>query len=321
MSPLSPSTSPSSVPLADEADGAAFLSPMAGEEATAHTPAPIRISELTINWHINEACNFGCSYCYAKWAIDRSPFRRIWREVIDDLAQLPGRALDLRPQPVVADRIRLNFAGGEPFLMKDLEAAVARAAGAGLAPSFISNGSLITDRFIDETGPMISVAGFSFDSLSSETTARIGRAGRRGEQVGLDRLGPILDRFRAVSPTTILKINTVVCDENADEDLTDGLLRLAPHRWKMLRVIPGHGGVPISDERFAAFVQRHVRVPGAVVEDNADMHRSYLMMNPEGRFYQREGSGYVYGGNVLDKGALAALAGVEFDSLAYLGRY
>lgn len=279
------------------------------------------IAELTINWHITEACNFGCTYCYAKWGIDRSSFRQIWRAVIDDLATLPGQTLDLRPVPVVADRIRLNFAGGEPFLMRDLPDAIAAAAEAGLAPSFISNGSLMDDALVDRIGPMTSVAGFSLDSFSPSVTAHIGRTSRRGEQVGPDRIAAIFARFRAVSPSIRLKINTVVCDENADEDLTEGLLRLAPDRWKMLRVIPGHGGVPISDQRWETFVERHAEVPGAVVENNAVMHRSYLMMNPEGRFYQREGSSYVYGGSVIEGGALAALAGVEFDAPAYLGRY
>ena len=26
-----------------------------------------RVRELVINWHITEACNFSCRYCYAKW--------------------------------------------------------------------------------------------------------------------------------------------------------------------------------------------------------------------------------------------------------------
>ena len=29
--------------------------------------APPRVRELVINWHITEACNFSCRYCYAKW--------------------------------------------------------------------------------------------------------------------------------------------------------------------------------------------------------------------------------------------------------------
>ncbi len=195
------------------------------------------------------------------------------------------------------------------------------AAEAGLSPSFISNGVLVSNSFIEELGSFISVAGFSFDSFSPDTMRRIGRAGRNGDQLTEERLNQIFDLFRKFSPKTVLKINTVVCEENVDENLCEGLLRLRPDRWKMLRVIPGHGGVPISDEQFSSFVMRHQEVQNGVVEDNEDMRRSYLMINPDGRFYQRDGSSYLYGPPILDNGAAAALAGVEFDADAYLKRY
>ena len=281
---------------------------------------PIFIPELTVNWHIREECNFSCNFCYAKFA-QRSVFTAQYPGVLRELAALPGKALETRPDAIHVGRIRLNFAGGEPFLEKKLGSAIDLAHNLGLSPSFITNGSLLTDDFILRFGRMISVAGFSVDSFEEKTNQAIGRASRRGLQVGFDDIERIFEVFRQVSPRTILKINTVVCPENVTEDLRPGLARLAPDRWKMLRVIPIHGARPVTDAEFAAFVARHDTVRGAVVEDNCDMHRSYLMIDPAGRFYQREGSEYLRTKPITDLGAELALSGVEFDAACYLRRY
>lgn len=34
------------------------------------------LSELVINWHITEACNYRCRYCYAHWTVNRPEFCR-----------------------------------------------------------------------------------------------------------------------------------------------------------------------------------------------------------------------------------------------------
>jgi radical S-adenosyl methionine domain-containing protein 2 len=124
-----------------------------------------------------------------------------------------------------------------------------------------------------------------------------------------------------MAPKAKLKINTVVCRQNLMEDMHDWLLRLNPDRWKMLWVIPIHGAEAISDKDFAGFVDRHSAIPNAIVEDNSDMHRSYLMINPDGKFYQRDGSEYVYGPELQAVGAVRALEGVEFDIESYSKRY
>ena len=108
------------------------------------------------------------------------------------------------------------------------------------------------------------------------------------------------------------------------DDLTYSLCELRPDRWNALRVIPIHGatGRGVSDKDFTSFLNRHRDVPGKIVpEDNVDMHRSYLMLDPDGRFYQREGSDYLRSAPIVQVGAASALQGVEFDSKAYSSRY
>lgn len=283
----------------------------------------LRIPELTINWHILEACNYDCYFCYAKYG-QKSIFSRRYAEILRELGALNRRRIDFQSGSVIAESVRVNFAGGEPFLEKELGQAIALAHNLGLRPSFISNGSLLTNDFIMEFGPMISVAGFSVDSFDDKQNQRIGRRDNRGSQVSYERMAEIFQAFREVSPKTLLKINTVVCRENVGDDLTRPLCKLRPDRWKALRVIPIHGaaGLGISDKEFFDFLERHREVPSKIVpEDNADMHRSYIMLDPDGRFCQREGSDYLRSAPILDVGAATALQSVEFDAETYFSRY
>ena len=283
----------------------------------------MRIPELTINWHVREECNFDCYFCYAKYG-QNSSFARSYPKILQELAALKGANVELTPHHIVPESVRLNFAGGEPFLEKQLGPAISLAHSLGLRPSFISNGILLKDDFIHAFGKKISVAGFSIDSFDNVTNARIGRQDSKGRQLSYDRLSHVLALFREVSPETTLKINTVVCQENEAEDMTEYLQALSPDRWKILRVIPIHGAEnrAVSDDQYMAFLERHSGVQGRVIpEDNKDMHRSYLMLDPEGSFYQREGSSYQKTPPIAQVGAVGALKGVEFDAETYLSRY
>lgn len=283
----------------------------------------INIPELTINWHVLEACNYDCYFCYAKYK-RKSNFERDYSTVLHDLSNLKGKVINFSSGPVTAQNIRINFAGGEPFLEKALGSAISLAFDLGLRPSFISNGSLLTDSFIKQYGAMISVAGFSIDSFNETTNQQIGRRDNKGKQVSFNRFSEIFSLFRDISPQTLLKINTVVCRENTEDDFNLPLLELLPDRWKILRVIPIHGAenLAISDAQFETFLTRHQNVRARIVpEDNAHMHRSYLMLDPEGSFYQREGSSYVKSDPIVQVGAAQALHGVEFDAKTYISRY
>ena len=283
-----------------------------------------KIPQLTVNWHLLEACNYKCYYCYAKYA-QKSNFSSDYEKVLRELSGLTETPLTFKGQNVVtAESIRINFAGGEPFLAKDLSKAISLAYDLGLQPSFISNGSLISTEFIKKYGHMISVAGFSIDSLDQETNAVIGRQTNRSAQMTLERMKTIFSLFREYAPQTVLKINTVVCSENFDADLSPMLEELRPDRWKALQVIPIHGATDrgITDEQYKKFLARHSGlIEKTVREDNDHMHRSYLMLDPNACFYQRNGSLYLRSKSIVDVGAKSALQNVEFDVETYSTRY
>lgn len=288
------------------------------------------IPELTINWHILEQCNFRCKHCYAIFPDKKPIFQTHYKKVLEELKKLKNKTLLLRSLPIKANSIRINFAGGEPFLFKEIGSAIELAHEFGLHPSFISNGSETDDDFIKKYGRMISVAGFSIDSFSEAVNKKIGRCEKRdGRQVSSERFKKIINLFREHSPKTVIKINTVVCRDNIDDNISNFICDLKPDRWKILQVIPIHGATNngISDEEFNTYVEKqnipllHNKIPDIVVEDNRTMSRSYLMLNPQTQFYQRDGSDYITSDRVVDVGAEKALRSVEFDSEIYLERY
>jgi len=285
---------------------------------------PSEIPELVVNWHLLEPCNFSCNYCFAKWdrpgTAARSPetASRILREV----AQLRSQRIETAGDSFIASAVRINFAGGEPFLLKSFGSLVEEAHRLGLRVSFISNGSLISDAFIRDCAPLIRMAGFSFDASSPDVMRTIGRADRKGRTLGVAGLQSLVEDFRGANPTIRIKLNTVVCAENADADLHDVIELTSPDRWKVLRVLPVIGAEPISDDQFASFVERHSDVAVMVVEDNRDMRGSYLMIDPTGRLYQNiNDGGYDYSEPIHEIGIEAALKQVGFSLRAFAARY
>lgn len=281
------------------------------------------IEQLTVNWHVLEACNYDCYFCYAKYG-QRPVFADRHRDILVQIASLSGKELKFRNGTLQAKSIRINFAGGEPLLMKGMTEAIQLAYSLGLNPSIITNGSLVTDEFIADNARFLSVVGFSIDSFDIETNHKIGRQTNQGKQFDFDRAKTVFSMFRAVSPETVLKVNTVVCRENMDIDMSSQLAELRPDRWKALQVIPIHGArdTEITTEQFESFVSRHRNAaPRVVVEDNAHMHRSYLMLDPNGRFYQREESDYDRSPPVVSTCIHDAIQHVEFDVETYLTRY
>lgn len=295
-----------------------------------HQPIP---RELVINWHVTEACNYGCRYCYAKW--DNLESRR---ELIHDWAGTtrllqelqtffaPGSATNPLAKAFEWTSVRLNLAGGEPLLYGRQVlriAALARELGFGV--SIITNASLLTPALAEALANYLSLLGVSLDSASIACNQEIGRRDRRGRQLTADTLEGSIAAARRISPELRLKINTVVNALNCDEDMTPLIRKLAPEKWKLLKMLPiVTPELGISDAQFAAFVQRHSGHGLPLrVEDNVAMTESYIMIDPLGRFFQNAGphSGYRYSPPIPRVGAIAAFAKIALSSTRYLARY
>ncbi len=122
-----------------------------------------------------------------------------------------------------------------------------------------------------------------------------------------------------------VKINTVVCRENKDEELLPGIEGLVGvKRWKLLRCQPfeGNKDMLISQEDFKVFCRRNAsKTIGQVFED--DMTRSYIMINPAGEFIANPGNGdrYKSVGSALSEPIDLLLRKINLDEDEYRQRY
>lgn len=293
----------------------------------------VQVDELTINWHVTEACNYRCQYCYAHWknSDSRELFhdRRRTRELLDQLFQFfhPENTHNPLRERLSWKTVRLNIAGGEPSILGDRLLDIVRLAREiGFHVSIISNGSRLSRDMIERLVPHLSCLGISLDSVDHATNRQIGRVDKRGRLLDFDELAANLHLARSINPQLTVKLNTVVNRLNAEQDMSVLVGRIAPDRWKILRLLPViDGSLAVSDKQFSTFVQRHRDFEAiACVEDNEDMCESYLMVDPNGRFFQNQTSsvcnGYVYSKPILAAGAESAFSEIYFNSSSFQSR-
>ena len=280
-------------------------------------------SPIVINWHVTEACNYHCSYCYAKWQrLDRN-------DLIRDPAATTALLQSLHAHFASAEggsRPRLNFAGGEPLLHGSrLTSAMRLARSIGFDVSIITNGSRLNERVVADLAPELSLLGLSIDAAAPAVLAAIGRQDRHARRLDLSILARHVAQARRINPALMLKINTVVCSANWQEDLSAVISELEPARWKVLRMLPvANRDLEVSDMQFRAFVDRHSSLQDVMsVEDNDDMVGSYVMVDPSGRFFQNRAcaTGYDYSPPILEVGAADAFAWIGWSALKFDGRY
>ncbi|MEB2352833.1 MAG: viperin family antiviral radical SAM protein [Burkholderiaceae bacterium] len=280
-------------------------------------------SPIVINWHVTEACNYRCAYCYAHW--DRPQGDETIRnpQATEALVRSIHEAFSTGITP---ERLRLNFAGGEPLLFdKQVLAAMKFAAGLGFDSSLITNGSRLSRQVVSEFAPLLKVLGVSLDADGDLANTAIGRADSRGRPSPVRLLPEMIAFARAVNPQLTIKINTVVNAINWHLDLSAMIERLNPDQWKVLRMLPSTTRhLEVTKEQFESFLKRHARFRSLMrIEDNDAMVESYVMVDPHGRFFQngQRGFGYAYSPAILDVGARDAFRAVTWVADKFAARY
>ncbi|CED59514.1 Radical SAM domain protein [Moritella viscosa] len=287
------------------------------------------LNELVINYHITEACNYACKFCYAKWNKPNELHSQNDQaeQLLQQLADFFIKNRDnLVQQQMPYRNVRLNLAGGEPLILKQRFAEIAnKAVELGFNLSLITNGHYLTNEFIDNYASLFSMIGISFDSQFSLGRIQIDRVDRKGYSLTNRELLSKVARLRAVNPAIKIKINTVVNSVNQDENFNQLITQIAPYKWKVLRVLPVlNYNLTISKAQFGAFVTRHSKLQQLMsVEDNQSMINSYLMLDPKGRFYKNKmvDGDYQYSDCLLEGGVKAALIQVNTNWQRFAQRY
>lgn len=288
------------------------------------------IEELVINFHMTESCNYRCSYCYATWQ-DMPAASELHRKKGEVKALLSALADFFFASPKLKQKlnyqkVRINFAGGEPMLLgaRFLEA-VQYANALGFKTSLITNGHFLDRSLLDSLAPSLSMLGISYDTADQNLAAQIGRLDRKKRWISPEQLEHVCSLYRELNCEGVLKLNTVVNAANYADDLTELIGSIKPDKWKLLRVLPVYDpSSAITLEQYHRYIERHAQFKSIISEeDNSSMQHSYLMINPAGCFYQNgeAGEGYLVSDPILSIGVEAALTQVPFDEVAFIKRY
>lgn len=292
-------------------------------------------NELVINFHMTESCNYRCDYCYATW--DSGCYSKELHRIDGAVESLIDRIANYfltdnsLKQAMHYRSVRLNFAGGEPMLLgKRFTESLLYAKSKGFRTSIITNGAFLDDECLLELSRSIDVLGVSFDTADEIIAQSIGRMDRKGSWINASRLEHIANMYRQLNPFGVFKVNTVVNQYNHHESLVDVMTIVSPDKWKLLRVLPIYDRInPISDADFDSYTERHSKFcHRSVIEDNSDMTTSYLMINPNGCFYQNREcqngelqNGYDISEPILNVGVAKAFGQIDFDAETFLSRY
>ena len=253
---------------------------------------------IAVNWHLEAYCNYACSFCYAPLTEQRLMPRLSEEGGVSMIEDLSSSGVE-----------KINFVGGEPMLHPNLEAWIVAAKSCGLTTSIVSNGTRMTEEWLTRMRPHLDWLGLSIDASNDEMHALMGR-GLKGEIASgvskhLERSKEVWQIARGLGYG--LKLNTVVTSVNVDDDMSELVANLKPHRWKVFRVLRIEGEndgrvepLLISQEQFEEYMARHrgslhdfdgIQI---VAEDNEDMLGTYAMIDPQGMAYTNLNGRYHY---------------------------
>ena len=269
------------------------------------------------NFHLTNACNYNCTYCFGKFVKAQPLPLEQACTVIDNIADY------FRRNKITNGSI--NLAGGEPLLYPHLDELIDYIHAYRIKVSLITNGSLLSEPRIALWRGKVDCIGLSLDSANPSTNAEIGRI-CNNKTLSLKRAISIT---QAIHRNDIrLKINTVVSKFNAGEDFTEFYKRLKPDRLKFLQMshvddVNDHADkYAITPREFEQFCKRHKKCcANLVLESEEDMQNSYLMVDPKGDFLLNNAGEYQCYGSCVEESLCEILKRVPLDEAKFNGRY
>lgn len=233
----------------------------------------------TASFHIVKPCNMKCKFCYATF---------------DDMhvTQLPlEEAKEIILKLKQAGLQKITFAGGEPLLYRYIKEIIEFSSNEGLVTSIITNGSFLTESWLEDMFIDLDWIGISVDSTDSKTLNKIGRK-------PVD-YAVLIKQIKHYGYN--LKINTVVNKYNWQQDMNSFITEAKPDRWKVFQALRVEGQndsqfneVKVNDNQFNYFLETHKHQPSLVPENNEAMTGSYLLIDPQGRLFENSAGRHTY---------------------------
>ena len=272
---------------------------------------PIANEVTTVNYHLWKSCNMSCGFCFATF-LDLP---------LHGAACLPQND-SIRLITLIAEAgfRKINFAGGEPTLCPWLPELIHYAKSLGLTTSVVTNGSRITEAWLDGLDGSLNILALSIDSVDAESQQKIGRKVKgKSPMTKADYLS-IGESAKARGIR--LKVNTVVNRHNVAEYFRSFIRAMGPERWKIFQALPVEGQndlrfneFAIGRDEFDLYLDRNRWVEGdgirVVSENNDAMTGSYLMIDPRGCFFDNTKGEYTYSSPILSVGVETALTEIR----------
>ena len=266
----------------------------------------------TINIHFLDACNYVCHHCFVKKESNQLNFEQI--TVIVD------KIYDYFIEEDIQDG-RINLAGGEPLLSKDIDKIIEYIFNKGIKVSIITNGFYLTKKFIDRHVNQLCCIGISVDSLKLSTNQRIGRCQKDGKSIGVKQL---IDICKYVKHSGIkLKINTCVSKLNYQEDFRSFLEQVRPDRYKVLQMLCDDYDIVnvsnrINDSQMNEFVELHKEFI-SVKETAKELKKSYLIVDSQGNLTYNNSHNLTY--SIFDNKVSNILEQLKLNEQDFERRY
>lgn len=225
-----------------------------------------------INLHFIDTCNYKCKHCFVNKENNELSIHKI-KLIVDNISRY-----------FIKNGIngRINLAGGEPLLSKNINEIIDYIYSKNIKVSIITNGYYLTKEFISKNKTKISCIGISVDSLDYDTNLKIGRC----EKNNTIDSNALIELCKYIKESNIrLKINTCLSKLNVNENFTEFLEKTKPDRYKVLEMTCFKNseleGLKATSQEIKTFLEKHKSYI-SIFEHDYEMLDSYIIIDSKG---------------------------------------
>lgn len=283
---------------------------------------------MKANLHLLTRCNFRCKHCFAKFSSSQALSFDDWKIVIDNI--LASGHIDA-----------ITLAGGEPLLHSDFIRIVYYLNSLSVPVGMITNGTLLSDNFIEAHAACFSEIGMSVDSFDPVSNVDMGRCSHDLMSLRFRDVEHKIDMIRKNSDANI-KINTVVNSFNKADILAAEMAYLRINRWKILRMQYFENGcfnnrcMCVTDDEFNRYAEgalTYFKKPYSKdkilyrIRDNfnvvveSSLKSDYIIIDTDGYLVDNTGDDYIRVSDCKSESFIDGFKRFCFNSDLYWKRY